>query len=181
MGDANNDGLLDIFTAYGWFPTDPEHDLAQPDSLHLQSVDGSFTDVAPVWGLDDTGWARGAILVDLDGDGWLDLVRRRVHDLPTVHLARCGSNGWLKVDLRGTSANTHAIGALVELEADGRVQTRQVLAGGHSIASSAPPIVHFGLGAAQQIDRVTVRWPDGAVSELGPVDTNQHIRLTRSD
>jgi hypothetical protein len=119
MGDVDNDGRLDVFTAYGWFPTDPEHDPLQPDSLHLQGEDGRLSDVAPDWGLDDTGWGRGALLVDLDRDGWLDLVRRRVHDLPTVHLARCGDAGWLRVVLRDAGPNTHAVGARIEVEAGG--------------------------------------------------------------
>ena len=48
-----------------------------------------------------------------------------------------------------------------------------------SFASSGPPEVHFGLGEHERVDEVTIRWPDGALSELGPVDTRQLITVTR--
>lgn len=60
------------------------------------------------------------------------------------------------------------------------MQTRTVLAGGHSIASSAPPEVHFGLGGATVVDRVRIRWPDGATSERVDIDTRQELFVQRS-
>jgi hypothetical protein len=54
-----------------------------------------------------------------------------------------------------------------------------IRAGGTSFASSGPPEAHFGLGEHEVIDQVTIRWPDGEVSELGPMQTRQRLTVTR--
>ena len=36
---------------------------------------------------------------------------------------------------------------------------------------------HFGLGDAQTVDRLSVRWPDGRVTVLHDVEANQLLRI----
>ena len=62
IGDANNDGWLDIFLAnFG------------ADELWINSGDGTFIDQTTEAGLGDEGWATSAVFFDFDRDGWQDL------------------------------------------------------------------------------------------------------------
>lgn len=63
-GDFNNDGLHDLFVLGGG---------AQPDRMFINDGNGSFTDMAPAWGLDRRHHSFGASGADFDADGDLDL------------------------------------------------------------------------------------------------------------
>ena len=41
-----------------------------------------------------------------------------------------------------------------------------------------PSRVHFGLGDATRIDRLTVRWPSGAVQNLSDLAADRHVVIT---
>src|SRR5207247_10536597 len=45
----------------------------------------------------------------------------------------------------------------------------------NSFRSQMPNLVHFGLGDATKVDRLTIRWPSGKVQELIDVAADQHI------
>ena len=45
----------------------------------------------------------------------------------------------------------------------------------NSFYSQSPSVVHFGLGDASTVDRLTIRWPSGKVQELTGLAGNRHI------
>ena len=68
VGDYDNDGDLDIYIL---------SQLGRANVLYRNEQDrglSRFSDVTPGSGLDDVGQSRVAHFVDLDNDGWLDLV-----------------------------------------------------------------------------------------------------------
>lgn len=184
LEDVDNDLDLDAWVSYGPVDSPPEvHGEVeetlgvpvlydQPDALYVQGADGTFADAAPAYGLDGRAIGRGAAWVDLNGDGWLDLVHRDLDGPTQLHQSACGEAGGLVVRLRdSTGPNTRAIGATVEVEVGGRVLSRRVFAGGESFASAGEGDVHFGLGSAPAAEVLRVRWPDGEVQEafgVGP-------------
>ena len=100
--------------------------------------------------------SRGAARADLDNDGDLDIIVSNQDARPSYLENRTTSpNHWVLLDLVPM-----ALGARVELRAGGTVQIRQVASGG-SYASQNDLRLHFGLGAATQIDELVVTWPDG--------------------
>ena len=58
-----------------------------------------------------------------------------------------------------------------------RTMRRDVIAG-RSFLSGTPPEVHFGLGAATQVDTLRVKWADGTETTLQNVAADQWLRLT---
>jgi len=179
FADLDNDGDLDLPVVFGHLESRYNSPELQPDALYIQDDQGAFVDEASGWGLDDSGVGRGLLAVDMDGDGWLDVVKRELDGPTLVHWARCGEASWMRVSVRQPGDNPDAIGARIRVRAAGMDVAGVVRAGGTSYASAGPPEVHFGLGRTTRVDELHVTWPDGAFSVLTDLDVDQHLVLTR--
>jgi hypothetical protein len=106
--------------------------------------------------------SRGAAFADFDNDGDIDVVVNNVHDTPDLfRLDQTVKHHWITLKLVGTTSNRSAIGALVRVStADG--EQRQEVRGGGSYYSQSDLRLQFGLGDGKAVDRVIVRWPNGA-------------------
>ena len=114
---------------------------------------------------DDRHVARGAAFGDLDDDGRLDVVVGIFDGRPAVLRNESEPRSWVRVELLGRASNRSAIGATVILSTGDRVIHR-LIKGGGSYLSSNDPRALFGLGGADHVDRIEVRWPGGARSVL---------------
>ncbi|MBI4161288.1 MAG: CRTAC1 family protein [Acidobacteria bacterium] len=104
---------------------------------------------------------RGAATGDLDNDGDLDLVVTNSNQ--EARLFRNLTDGrrhWVTIRAEGTRSNRDALGAVIRIQAGGRAQREDVRAAS-SYASQNDGRVHFGLGGAERVDRVEIRWPGG--------------------
>lgn len=123
--------------------------------------DGQFVDIARPSGSDEVRDCRGVAVVDLDGDGRLDLVINNNNNRPTVYFNKFEKTGnWMGVKLAGSESNRDAVGAHVRLTAGGKSMTRQIEAGS-GYSSQAMMLAHFGIGDAEQVDGLEIRWPSG--------------------
>jgi hypothetical protein len=182
--DADNDMDLDAVIGYGLWSAYPYNRDRQPDSLWLNrgTTPLAFDEVAdsPEWQLKDESVTRGVAVVDVNRDGWLDLIKRDLRADTLLRIARCGEAAWIEVLPRQSGRNAFAIGAKVRVTAGGVRQTRWVQAGSSSMYTSLPPEVHVGLGDHATAD-VEIVWPDGRVSSLPNLDTRQRYTVTRQD
>ena len=195
LADMNNNGRLDLAVAYGLLPPDevsmgpmPEIVLGdqlnmnwvrQPNGFYLQGADGQFTDVAEDWGLDHDGISRGLMAVDLNSDGFQDLIYRDLWGPTRIHLSRCDDSAWLSLSLRQSGLNPFAVGSTIEFQIGESVQTRTIEAGSSGLSSGGPPQVHVGLGGVDSVERIEIRWPDGAVSVVEDVQTRAQLQVIR--
>ena len=187
--DYDNDGDQDLYLAAGYLDTDQDtNPVQQPNALFRNEGDGTFSDLPP-WasGANDTGFGRGTAYGDFDGDGCLDLFLVNIGELegrPGVarlfHNNCAGGNNWLIVRTVGTHSNRDGIGAAITLSAAGSTQRRTVTAGSSQMSQNMLP-AHFGLGPAEHVDTLTVRWPSGRSSRLTGVAANQVLVVTEPD
>ena len=74
FGDIDNDGRDDLFIAKGNVDQMPSNAIHDPNDLLMQKPDGTFEEKGGVAGVGTVERSRGAAVVDLNGDGLLDLI-----------------------------------------------------------------------------------------------------------
>ncbi|MDH3262645.1 MAG: CRTAC1 family protein [Paracoccaceae bacterium] len=178
FGDVDNDGRADLFIAKGNVDQMPSNAIHDPNNLLMQAEDGSFVERAAEAGVATTERSRGAALVDLNGDGLLDiLVVNRRAPMEVWQNVTAGTGAWVSVEPRQLGVNGRAVGAWVELRAGGRTEAREVTVGGGHAGGQAGPL-HFGLGAAEAAE-ARVIWPDGTVSGWMRLPLGRRVELWR--
>ncbi|CAN5575022.1 VCBS repeat-containing protein [soil metagenome] len=212
VADFDNDGYRDIIITNG-FPKDvtdrdfatyisgPAGNVASEmmlqDSIPIVKIsnygfknnnDFTFSDKTVDWGLSIPSFSNGAVYVDLDNDGDLDIVVNNINDKAFVYENQLlgkneksnGNNHFLKVKLEGESPNNSGFGAKVFIHYNGNQQifeqspTRGYL-------SSVENIAHFGLGSSKIIDSIQVYWPDHKYQLLVNVPVNQVLTLKQKE
>ena len=175
--DFDNDSWPDLAVVFG----DKYENEPAPNAL-LRNVGGAFERVAAP-GFDDVwGDSRGLTVFDFDRDGCMDLLVANKGSHPTLHRNRCDpAHAWIVVELVGTDSPRDPAGARVEVTVGDRVQVREYSVGSSSVHSGRWQPLHFGLGPADVIDRIRIRWPSGLVEELFDVTPNRFIELTEGD
>jgi enediyne biosynthesis protein E4 len=86
------------------------------------------------------------------------------------------ANHWTLIQLTGKRSNRSALGAKVKVTAGGRSQMDEVRSGG-SYLSHSDLRLHFGLGAAQKIDRIEIEWPSGIRQTLRDVAGDRVVQI----
>jgi hypothetical protein len=183
--DADNDGLLDIFTANGHVADDinrvqPKITYAQASHLYRNAGKGRYTNVtAGIPALMTPTVARGAAHFDMDNDGDQDLVVTVNNGAARVLRNDSAGGRALRLSLVGVRSNRSAIGAEVRVTGGGTTRFAMVKTGSSYLSQSELPLT-FGLGTAARVDQVEIRWPSGQVDRLGPQDAGQTLVVTEA-
>ena len=164
--DFNNDGWKDLFTANGHALDNADltssRKARQPNTLFVNQGDGRFQLAI----LPGESLHRGTAFGDFDRDGRMDVVVTRLNESPLLlRNVSEGTGNWIRLLLRGRKSNRDGIGALVEIDADSGKQWNHVTTC-VGYGGSSEPAVHFGLGPANRVRKVKIRWPSGATQVL---------------
>ena len=75
--------------------------------------------------------------------------------------------------------NTFGVGARLRVTTGDLTQLREVGAGSSYLGQEPPGEAHFGLGGAERIDRLEIRWPDGSEESFGDLPVRTTILLVK--
>ena len=181
LADFDNDGRLDLYQANGavaHIPGDEGDPFAEPNTLYRGTRDGRFELVALDRGSSRklVHTSRGLAVGDVDNDGGLDLLVVNRDAAPYLLMNRVVERGnWIRFRvLTRDGRDAHA--ATVSAEIGDRRQYRDVQPAA-SYLSSHDPRVHFGLGSAERVTDVRVRWPDGTTEAFDDFAGGETVEL----
>ena len=154
-----------------------------PNYAFHNNKDLTFTNLSSEWGLSTPSFSNGAVYVDLDNDGDLDLVVNNVNMPPFIY--RNETNGkpganFLNLTLKGSGKNTAAIGAEVTLYTGTDLKYQELMPM-RGFESTVDTRLNFGLGSTPTVDSAVVNWPDGRFTVLQNVNANQFLKLDQKD
>jgi hypothetical protein len=152
-----------------------ELDTSGKDRNHRDAAGetGRFT----VWG---ARGSRSSVILDVDGDGDLDIVTNEFNAAPMVLVSNLSERTrvrYIAVKLTGTTSNRDGLGAVVKITAGGSTQTK-VFDGNSGYLSHSLYPLYFGLGAAEAVDSIEVLWPSGKKQTVrAPLTTNSVVEV----
>lgn len=178
FSDFNNDGFLDIVATNGW-PNNNEQFQLDPTKLFLSENADTFLNVTTEVGLLDSLQGRGLSAFDYDLDGDLDIFITNINGPVALWRNDLESdNNFLNVTLTEPQVNRMALGATITVYTGIHTQLREIKCGSN-YTSQDPMNAHFGLGEANIIDSLIIRWQDGTFQSHYNVEVNQHLNLTK--
>lgn len=126
-------------------------------------------------------FSNGAVYVDLDMDGDLDIITNNNEEAPFVYKNLTRENGtensnFLFLQLNGSTKNTLAIGAKVIIfKNEQKILTENFPVRGFQSCGS--PDLFVGLGDTMDIDSILLIWPDRSYQRITDPVYNQVIKL----
>ncbi len=182
-GDIDNDGFLDIYLGTGG----PSYDLLVPNVLYKNMGGTSFADVTTAAGVGHLQKGHGVAFGDIDNDGDQDIFVEigglyRADVFNSALFENPGNrNHWLTVRLVGVRSNRPGIGARirVSVEEGGSARDIYALAGSGGSFGASSLQQEIGLGGAQRVRELEVRWPaTGIMQVLHDVPMDGAIEIT---
>jgi tetratricopeptide (TPR) repeat protein len=156
--DIDNDGWIDLAAIV-------ETKAGPCVKVFRNRGDGTFEDVSHALGLDSVKLTAPRGLIAMEDHGAADLIVTQLN-APPVLLRNVGANKnhSVRLDLTGYADNKTAIGAKVEVFANGLWQKWE-LAGAVGYQTQGPPQILVGLGDAERIDLLRILWPTGVLQD----------------
>lgn len=175
--DYDNDTRPDLAVAVG--VTDGFYYPPNAFLFHNRG-DGTFEEVTPM--LHQTGsftslWMTAS---DLDRDGRIDYWMGGMSGPPRLYLNRVPSGRSLAIRLRGRTSNSEGVGSMVRLRLGSRTLVQEMQSGGSPWGYGEHRLL-FGIGAADRVDAVEVRWPSGFVQRTGPLRAGTETVIEEPD
>jgi hypothetical protein len=178
--DFDNDGWKDIFTANSNVNDRSEvtdsHAYKEANSFFLNQG-GKFAEATPAALKACVKAHRGAAFGDFDGSGRMGVVVSALGEKAELWRNNTQNAGnWIDFRLRGIRSNRDGIGAVIRVNSQWNQMTSAV-----SYASTSLCPVHFGVGAATELNDVEIHWPSGRVQRLSHLQVNRTMDVTEPE
>ena len=134
--------------------------------------------------------SRSVVAADFDGDGDIDVLAIGSYGAVDLLVGSVGGGPLrlfanrcaaqkkrVQLDLVGVKSNRSAVGSRVVIHCGGRMIVRDVFSA-NGFMGQGPTGLLIGLGDADQIDRLVVRWPTGDSQQFENLPVDVRIRIT---
>lgn len=178
FADFDSDGWLDlaVFNGHVLYRTG-QSPYEQPAFVFRNLQGRRFEDVSAIGGpfFGDLHVVRGAAFGDLDNNGTPDVVIVQQNQPVVVLKNRLPVTNWIRVELKGTTSEPIAVGAVVSTNYAGRTLVRHVRGGGSYLSHSDQRVLFPVEG--DHPPAVTVRWLGGKTEIFHDLKLRQTSKL----
>jgi hypothetical protein len=163
FGDLDNDGWLDMYLGTG----NPDFTSVVPKRMFRNDGGKRFQDVTTAGDFGHLQKGHAICFGDINNDGHQDVFEELggayLSDkaYSALYLNPGNENLWIGLDLEGVHSNRSAIGARIAVTVAGKHGSRTIhrtVGSGGSFGGN-PLRQHVGIGDAQRVVSVVVRWP----------------------
>jgi hypothetical protein len=155
------------------------HNYAFKNGGNLQ-----FSDETTNWGLTTPTFSNGAVYVDLDGDGDMDMVVNNINDEAMVYkntlrdkVDAKAADHYLHIKFDGDKQNLNGFGAIANIYYDHGKQQVYDNTPYRGYLSTNSDVAHFGLGNVTKLDSVVIHWPNLKKQVVANVKADQILRV----
>ncbi|MBJ6367251.1 VCBS repeat-containing protein [Snuella sedimenti] len=148
--------------------------------LFKNEGDLTFSNKTEAWSDIKETFSNGAVYVDLDNDGDLDLVTSNLDEPATIlknNSRELNKGNYLQISFKGQKSNPFGVGTKVKLLTNSDVTLFRELINSRGYLSALPNQLHFGLGKDKTIKKIEVTWSNGNVQILKNVEANQSLKI----
>lgn len=139
-----------------------------------------FDNITKDWSDEKPTFSNGAVYVDLDNDGDLDIVTNNLDENATIlrnNARKINTNNFLQFTFKGPKENIFGVGTTVKIYLNnGEILTRQLI-NSRGYLSSIPNTLHFGLGKNTSVPKIEIIWSDGNKQYFTNTKANQLLRI----
>ncbi len=148
--------------------------------IYKNKGDLTFENKIEDWGFDLATLSNGASYADLDLDGDLDIVVSNIDKEAFIYRNNTierGIGNFIRFKLKSEN-NSNIYGTRVNLFKNDSLWQIVELSNNRGYMSKSEDIAHFGIGEANQVEKVEINWPNGRTTLLKNIKGNQTIQVS---
>ena len=165
--DADNDGNLDLMFVSQFDTPDPRN------YLYMNQNGNGFVESPQNFQSNAVADSRGIANGDINNDGKTDCVVGNTLEYDSFLWQNTGSEGnFIKLTLHGTISNKMAIGSWIAIYAGGKCYSHYTMCGENYLGQNSQHLI-FGLGQANIIESIIVKYTSGIIDKYYNINVNQ--------
>ncbi len=180
--DFNNDGYIDFYLAAGANTPDIDSPYVPQgqNNLLLSGSKGKFTPMSLQSSEPYPMSSRGAISVDLDNDGALDLLVSNNNNTLQIFQNQTRKGNWIGFDLTTENLGDYFSGATITVITQQK-EFQHLHSQNTGYLSQGDYRVHIGLGDINNIEKVIIKWPSGSESVFEGITPNHYYSVDKKN